>query len=459
MPMWSPSSWRNYPVQQQPRYPQQELLQATLAQLREYPPLVYTGEVEYLKSLLAEAAQGKRFVLQGGDCAERFRDCTNQAIIDKLKILLQMSLVLIYGLRKPVVRIGRIAGQFAKPRSAEFETVNGQRLPVYRGDLINSFEPDSVTRIPDPRRLLQSYYHSSVTMNYVRALIEGGFADLHHPEHWNLEFISASEHRHDYVQLLERLTDAIHFMEALGGVRSSVLGKVNFFTSHEGLLLCYEEALTRHDVESDKYYNLGAHTLWIGDRTRALEGAHVEYFRGLANPIGIKIGPSCTPEELVRLLHILNPLNEWGRITLITRLGQEYISRLLPPLIQAVQKQGARVLWCCDPMHGNTTTTENAFKTRNFEDILRELRLCFELHRNHGSWLGGVHFELTGENVTECTGGAQKIAEQDLSKNYGTYCDPRLNYAQSLEMAFQIAEAHRSAQFPSEAIGAKLCRS
>jgi 3-deoxy-7-phosphoheptulonate synthase len=441
MPTWSPSSWKNYPAKQQPVYPQPERLQETLAQLREYPPLVYSGEIEHLKRLLAEAAQGKRFVLQGGDCAERFRDCTNQAIVGKLKILLQMSLVLIYGLRKPVVRIGRIAGQFAKPRSAEFETVAGQTLPVYRGDLINSFEPIAETRTPDPRRLLQSYYHSSLTMNYVRALIEGGFADLHHPEHWNLEFISASAHRREYVQLVERLTDAIHFMESLGGLRDSVLGKVNFFTSHEGLLLCYEEALTRRESASDKYYNAGAHTLWIGDRTRDLSGAHVEYFRGLANPLGLKIGPSCSPEELLALLRVLNPLNEWGRITLITRLGQQHITRLLPPLLQAVQKQGAHVLWCCDPMHGNTTITEHGVKTRDFEEILAELRLCFELHRTHGSWLGGVHFELTGENVTECTGGAQKIAAKDLSVNYDTYCDPRLNYAQSLEMAFQIAQA------------------
>ena len=443
MSSWSPSSWRNYPASQQPAYPQPERLEEALAQLRTYPPLVYTGEVEYLKRLLAEAAQGKRFVLQGGDCAERFRDCTNPAIVSKLKILLQMSLVLIYGLRKPVVRIGRIAGQFAKPRSAEFETVAGQTLPVYRGDLINSFEPEAATRVPEPRRLLQSYYHSSLTMNYVRALIEGGFADLHHPEHWNLEFISASEHRRDYVQLVERLTDAIHFMESLGGVRDSVLGKVNFFTSHEGLLLCYEEALTRHVLAGDKYYNLGAHTLWLGDRTRSLNGAHVEYFRGLANPIGIKIGPSCTPEELLELLQVLNPLNEWGRITLITRLGQRRLAQLLPPLIQAVQKRGAHVLWSCDPMHGNTTITESGVKTRDFDEVLSELRLCFAVHRAHGSWLGGVHFELTGENVTECTGGAQKIAEKDLATNYETYCDPRLNYAQSLEMAFQIVGAQQ----------------
>lgn len=444
MSAWTPQSWKKFPAQQQPRYPQPERLETTLAQLRTYPPLVYAGEVDYLKRLLAEAAQGHRFVLQGGDCAERFRDCTHAAIVSKIKILLQMSLVLIYGLRKPVVRIGRIAGQFAKPRSADFESVNGQTLPVYRGDLINSFEPEAATRVPDPQRLLQSYYHSSLTMNYVRALIEGGFADLHHPEHWNLEFISASAHRCDYVQLVERLTDAIHFMEALGGVRNSVLGTVNFFTSHEGLLLPYEEALTRHEIKSDKYYNLGAHTLWLGDRTRDLNGAHVEYFRGLANPIGIKIGPSCAPEELLELLRVLNPLNEWGRITLITRLGQERIATLLPPLIHAVQKHGARVLWCCDPMHGNTTMTEHGIKTRDFAEILAELRLCFDLHRTHGSWLGGVHFELTGENVTECTGGAQKIAAKDLATNYETYCDPRLNYAQSLEMAFQIVGAHQT---------------
>ncbi len=441
MAVWSPDSWKKYPIRQQPAYTDPGLLEQTLAQLRRYPSLVFAGEVEYLKQMLAEAAQGRRFLLQGGDCAERFKDCTNQAIIDKFKILLQMSLVLTYGLRKPIIRVGRIAGQYAKPRSSDFEIVNGIETPVYRGDSINSFEPDPAGRIPDPRRLLQSYYHSSTTINYIRALIEGGFADLHHPENWQLEFFSKSERKRDYLQMVERITDAVHFMESLGGVKEGVLGKINFFTSHEGLLLPYEEALTHYDLRRAQYYNLGAHTLWIGDRTREIDGAHVEYFRGLANPIGIKIGPSCRAEELVDLLRVLNPLNEWGRLTLITRLGQDQIGRLLPPLIEAVRRHDLHVLWCCDPMHGNMLTTENGVKTRDFNQILAELRQCFEIHRNHGTWLGGVHFELTGEDVTECTGGAQGLLEEDLAANYETYCDPRLNYVQSLEMAFQIAGA------------------
>ncbi|MGH7495608.1 MAG: class II 3-deoxy-7-phosphoheptulonate synthase [bacterium] len=439
MEAWSTDSWKNYPIKQQPAYPDPVLLEQTLAQLRRYPSLVFAGEVEYLKQLLAEAAQGRRFLLQGGDCAERFKDCTNEAIVDKLKILLQMSLVLTYGLRKAIIRVGRIAGQYAKPRSYDFETVAGRELSVYRGDSINSFEPDPAGRIPDPRRMLQSYYHSSTTINYIRALIEGGFADLHHPENWQLESFSTSGRKKEYLRMVKRITDAVQFMESLGSVNESVLGKINFFTSHEGLLLRYEEALTYYDLRRGKYYNLSAHSLWIGERTRQIDGAHVEYFRGIANPIGVKIGPSCGPEELVDLLNILNPLNEWGRITLITRLGQDKIARTLPPLLEAVSRHGLHVLWCCDPMHGNTLTTSNGVKTRDFNQILSELRQSFEIHRSHNTWLGGVHFELTGEDVTECTGGVQGLLEEDLSVNYETYCDPRLNYVQSLEMAFQIA--------------------
>ena len=439
MEVWSPDSWKKHPIRQQPAYPDQTLLQQTLVQLRRYPSLVFAGEVEYLKHMLAEAAQGRRFLLQGGDCAERFKDCTNQAIINKLKILLQMSMVLTYGLRQSIIRVGRIAGQYAKPRSVDFEIANGREIPVYRGDSINSFEPDPEARIPDPRRLLKSYYHSSATINYIRALIEGGFADLHHPENWQLETFSKSGRKKEYLQVVERISDAVQFLEALGGVREGVLGKISFFTSHEGLLLPYEDALTHYDLRRAKFYNLGAHTLWIGERTRQLDGAHVEYFRGIGNPIAVKIGPSCSREELLELLRVLNPLNEWGRLTLITRFGQDKIGRLLPPLLEAVCRQDARVLWCCDPMHGNMLITENGVKTRDFDQILSELRQCFEIHRRHGTRLGGVHFELTGEDVTECTGGAQGLLEKDLSTNYDTYCDPRLNYAQSLEMAFQIA--------------------
>lgn len=442
MTPWTLKSWRTKPISQQPAYPDTAHLERVLSQLRSYPSLVFPGEVDYLKRLLKDAAQGKRFLLQGGDCAERFQDFNSRAIADKLKILLQMSLVLIYGLRKPVVRIGRIAGQFAKPRSAAHEIRKGLRLPVFRGDSINSFEPNAKTRVPDPERLLQSYYHAATTINYIRALIEGGFADLHHPDHWNLEFISKSDRRRDYRRLVKRILDSIQFMEALGGVKAEVLGRVDFFISHEGLLLAYEEALTHYLPERKRYYNLGAHTLWIGDRTRQLDSAHVEYFRGLANPIGVKIGASCTPDELIALIRILNPKNEWGRLTLITRLGKDSVEELLPPMIRAVQKHKYRVLWCCDPMHGNTKTTARGVKTRDFRDILSELAQCFGIHRRHESHLGGVHFELTGEAVTECLGGAEQIVEDDLATNYQTYCDPRLNYSQSMEMAFQIASAH-----------------
>lgn len=442
MTTWTPRSWRNKPITQQPTYPDAAHLERVLTQLRSYPSLVFPGEVDHLKRLLREAAQGKRFLLQGGDCAERFQDFSSRAIANKLKILLQMSLVLIYGLRKPIVRIGRIAGQYAKPRSAEHENVRGQKLPVFRGDSINSFEPDARTRIPDPERLLQCYYHSATTINYIRALIEGGFADLHYPDHWDLEFISKSDRRRDYRRLVKRILDGVQFMEALGGVKAEVLGRVDFFTSHEGLLLPYEEALTHYVKERKRYYNLGAHTLWIGDRTRQLHGAHVEYFRGLANPLGLKVGPTCAPDELVELIRVLNPKNEWGRLTVITRLGKDRIGDLLPPLLRAVQRSNGRVLWCCDPMHGNTRITAGGMKTRDFRDILLELAQCFAIHQRCGSHLGGVHFELTGEAVTECLGGAEQIAEADLATNYRTYCDPRLNYSQSMEMAFQIASAH-----------------
>lgn len=436
---WTPDSWHNFPVLQQPAYHDAGQLERVLAELRQLPSLVFSGEVKQLRSLLAEAAQGKCFLLLGGDCAERFVDCRNEVITNKLRILLQMSLVLTYGLRKPIIRVGRIAGQFAKPRSAEYELVDGQRVPSYRGDIVNSFEPDATGRIPDPERLSKSYHCASATINYIRALIAGGFADLHYPEYWNLDFVTRSDRREDYSRVVRRIRDAIHFMDSMGGLRPSVMGRVDFFTAHEGLLLCYESALTRVSEPEQRYYNAGAHFLWIGDRTRQSEGAHVEYFRGISNPIGIKIGPGCTPAELIALLPVLNPQNEWGRITLITRLGAKQVEELLPPLINAVQQHQQKVLWSCDPMHGNTTTTDDGVKTRDFDRILLELRRTFAIHQAYNSILGGVMFELTGEDVTECTGGSQMLGEQDLSINYQSYCDPRLNYAQSLEMAFQIA--------------------
>jgi 3-deoxy-7-phosphoheptulonate synthase len=435
---WSPESWRACPAGQQPVYPDPARVRSVLERLTALPPLVAPGAVSAFQQLLTDVAQGRRFLLQGGDCAERFVDCHARAIADKLKVLLQMSLVLTYGLRQPIVRVGRLAGQYAKPRSAATEVVDGVALPVYRGDLVNGYEPTPEARLADPERMLQAYFHAAATLNYVRALIEGGFADLHHPEHWNLGFISSSERHREYRDIVARILDAISFMEACGSALETALGRIDFFTSHEALVLPYEQALTRRE-EDGRFFNVGAHMLWLGDRTRALDGAHVEYLRAIANPLGVKVGPSCGPEELVRLVARLNPANEWGRITLITRLGASRVQELLPPLVNAIQAARARVLWSCDPMHGNTLRTVGGVKTRDFEQILAERRETHAVHQAHGSRLGGVHFELTGNDVTECLGGARGLAEADLPTRYDTYCDPRLNEEQSLEMAFLIA--------------------
>jgi 3-deoxy-7-phosphoheptulonate synthase len=438
-PAWHPGSWRTRPIKQQPTYERLGELQQVLDVIRAYPPLVFVGEVDNLKRQLAEAAAGRRFLLQGGDCAERFVDCTPDAITSKIKILLQMSVVLSYGARQPVIRVGRIAGQYAKPRSSDTERVGGHELPVFRGDNINSFDPDPEGRKPDPKRLLQSYHTASMTLNYVRAMITGGFADLHHPEYWNLSFFSKSSHRQRYEQVVANIRDAVAFMESFGGLREERLGTVDFFTSHEGLLLGFEEAMTRLVPQRGRHYNLGAHMLWIGDRTRELTGAHVEYFRGIANPIGIKWGPSASPEEMIELFKALNPENEPGRITVISRFGHDKVEEHLPRAVEAVRRAGLTVLWSSDPMHGNVIKTKDNIKTRDFDAILAELRRSFQVHRSLGSRLGGVHFELTGEDVTECTGGAEGIREQDLARHYETFCDPRLNYNQSLEMAFVIS--------------------
>lgn len=452
-PMWSRESWRKYPALQQPAYPNEAALQNVLSQLRQSPALVYKGEVEHLKTLLAEAAQGKRFLLQGGDCAERFHERAAAEVRKQLRILLQMSWVLRHGLNVPIICLGRMAGQFAKPRSAEFDLIEGKKLPVYRGDLINSFEPEAQARVPDPERMLQGYAQAAAALKHMRAFATSG-AEAQRLEHWDWESFPRNDRTREYLRLLARMQE-----EPRGRMRRDACHAARFFASHEALLLGYEEALTRRDPESERCYNFGAHLLWLGDRTRRLHGAHVEYLRGLANPLGVKIGPECEPEELPALLRVLNPLNEWGRITLITRLGADNVARLLPRFIKAVQQSRARVLWCCDPMHANTLTTQAGWKTRRFEDILAELRLCFELHRTHGSWLGGVHFELTGDNVTECLGGAQELAESDLARNYETYCDPRLNYVQSLEMAFEIVSAHQAARFVEEEGGVQRVES
>lgn len=437
---WSPSSWRIMPAAQQPCYDDDAEVERTLAEVRELPPLVFSGEVENLKAQLAEAAAGRRFVLQGGDCAERFCDCTSAAIVRKLKILLQMGLVMTYGARKPVIRLGRIAGQFAKPRSQAVEDVDGVQLPTYRGDNINGVEASAEARRPAPWRLLRSYFHSAATLNFIRALVDGGFADLRRPEHWQLDWVCDSEQRHAYQDVADRIRDAIDYIDCMdgSGLHESVLGQVEFFTSHEGLVLGYEEAHTRRPPRRERYYNLGAHFLWIGDRTRQLDGAHVEYFRGIANPVGVKVGPGLGADELVRLCERLSPEREPGRITLITRFGCGRIHDHLPPLIRAVKANGIAVLWSCDPMHGNTRR-HGALKTRDFDAILAELEAAFEIHRAEDSHLAGVHFELTGDNVTECIGGAQGLSGDDLLRCYESGCDPRLNYGQSLEMAFLIA--------------------
>ncbi|MCB9746720.1 MAG: 3-deoxy-7-phosphoheptulonate synthase class II [Alphaproteobacteria bacterium] len=433
---WTPTSWRGRPIRQQPRYADPVAVDAALTHVRRLPPLVHPGEIDRLRTQLAEAAEGKRFVLQGGDCAERFVDCNGRAIENKLKILLQMSVVLTWGARTPVVRVARMAGQFAKPRSSDTEVVEGREVPSYRGDHVNGFDVND--REPDPRRLVQAYFHSAATLNYVRALLDGGFADLHHPDHWTLDFVSDPARRAEYQDMLGQIGDAIHFMEATGSGAPTALRSVQFFTSHEGLLLDYEEALTRK--VDGRWFNTGAHMLWIGHRTRQLDSAHVEYFRGIENPVGVKVGPGTEPEGLVELIDRLNPKNTPGRVTLFSRFGAGGLEEQLVPLIEAVKRSGKAVTWSCDPMHGNTRLAENGFKTRDFDDIRAELRVAFDAHRRAGSHLAGVHFELTAEDVTECTGGPQGLGVEDLSRSYETFCDPRLNYAQSLEIAFLIAQ-------------------
>ncbi|HOK90489.1 MAG TPA: 3-deoxy-7-phosphoheptulonate synthase class II [Candidatus Hydrogenedentes bacterium] len=441
MESWHPASWQACPLRQYPPYDDARAVRRMTETLRGYPPLVAAGEVEQLIAALAEAAAGKRFLLQGGDCAERFEDCAPGSITAKLQVLLQMSLVLTYATRKPVVRVGRLAGQYAKPRSSETETVDGQTLPVYRGDLVNSPEATPEARRPDPERMIRGYYHAAVTLNYIRALIEGGFADLHHPEKWDLGFIENSPNRESYRKVVDAITDAVTFMETIGG-GGETLRRVSFYTSHEALLLPYEEALTRRD-ESGRWYNLGAHFLWVGYRTADPEGAHARYLAGIANPVGIKAGPGTETDTFRELLDLLNPDRVPGRLTVITRFGADRVEEELPRLVRAARAEGHPVLWCCDPMHGNTRVTSDGRKTRSVPDIFRELEQTFAAHGAEQSVLGGVHFELTGAAVTECVGGASGITEQDLRACYETACDPRLNAEQSLEMAFLLARLLR----------------
>ncbi|MBT3275890.1 MAG: 3-deoxy-7-phosphoheptulonate synthase [Spirochaetales bacterium] len=436
---WSPGSWRRKVAVQLPDYDDKELLQRVVNEIHTAPPVVFPGEVERAKSQIGDASEGDRFILQGGDCVERFEDCAEDRIVNKIKILLQMSIILTYAARKPVLKIGRIAGQYFKPRSNLTETINGTVLHTYRGDGINGNAPTIEDRLADPARLKQSYFSAASTLNFIRAMISGGFADLHNPYNWNLYSIEQTEEWQEYKEIVEHIVDAVTFMESFGGINTESVGNIDFFTSHEGLNLEYEEALTRIDHASGRRYNLGAHMLWIGDRTRHIDGAHVEYFRGIGNPLGVKVGSTLGSGELLELLETLNPDNERGRITLITRLGAENVRQNLPELIKAVSASGAKVTWSCDPMHGNSVSTSSGLKTRRFEDILAELSASFEVHGEEGSTLSGVHFELTGEDVTECIGGALNIGEADLDRNYESFCDPRLNYSQSMEMSFLIS--------------------
>jgi len=436
---WHPTSWQNKQAAQQPSYDNEDAINKVVAQISKLPPLVTSWEIEDLKNQLAEAALGKRFLLQGGDCAECFDECDPSIIVNKLKILLQMSLILTHGSNKQVICVGRFAGQYAKPRSSDTEVRNGVSLPSYRGDMVNHIGFTKTDRIPDPELLLRGYERAALTLNFIRSLINGGFADLHHPEYWELSFIPHSPDASAYQKIVESIGKSIHFMETLTGSTIGNINRVDFFTSHEGLHLYYEQSQTRQVPHRPGWYNLSTHFPWIGNRTREVDGAHVEYFRGIANPIGVKVGPSITPDELLTLIEILNPSNEPGRLTLVHRFGTYKIEACLPQLIEAVQKEGKIVLWCCDPMHGNNETTRDGIKTRNFNNILAELKLAFQIHQQLGSFLGGVHFELTGENVTECIGGARGLTEADLNSAYKTRVDPRLNYEQSLEMAMLIA--------------------
>ncbi|RAH51433.1 3-deoxy-7-phosphoheptulonate synthase class II [Aspergillus brunneoviolaceus CBS 621.78] len=495
METWSPTSWTSKPAKQCVAYEDTEATEAALEKLRKLPPLVTTQEVANLKNSLRNVALGKAFVLQGGDCAELFDYCNQEMIEAKVKLLLQMSLVLIWGANKPVVRIARIAGQFAKPRSSPMETINGVEMPSFRGDNINGFEATPESRKPDPSRLVSAYFHSAATLNYLRASLSSGLADLHSPLDWGLGHVITPAIKEKYERIVSRVKDALRFMQTVGIDTDRGVETVDVYTSHEGLLLDYETSLTRllrnplppnsapafsmfsppsfsqpppsavdpttstttapatatatsitpqtPLLPSKSFYATSAHFLWIGDRTRQLDGAHVEFFRGLANPIGIKIGPSMTPEELTQLLDVVNPTREIGKVTLISRYGAAKIASHLPGHIEAVQRAGHLPVWQCDPMHGNTQSTPTGIKTRHFSDILSELRQALEIHRAHGSFLGGMHLELTGEAVTECVGGAGGLTEEGLGERYTTFCDPRLNEKQALELAFLVAGFYR----------------
>ena len=442
---WTLDSWQNLTAAQQPGWEKSDGYSKVISEITNYPPLVFAGEVRALKQQLADAARGDGFLIQGGDCAETFDDFRADSIRDKLKILLQMSVILTYGASCNVVKLGRIAGQFAKPRSSDTETRDGLELPSYRGDAVNDIKFIEKNRKPNPKRLLRTYNQSAATLNLLRAFTTGGFADLNKVHVWNQEFIAQSPQGQRYEKIAKSIDDALTFMKAVGitSDNTAALKLTEFFTSHEALLMGYEHALTRQDSLTEKWYDCSAHFLWIGDRTRQPDGAHVEFLSGVDNPIGIKVGPTIIEDELVTLCEKLNPENEWGKLTLITRMGADAIRSKLPPIIKSIKENDQNVLWVCDPMHANTYKTENGFKTRHFNTILEELEHFFAIHRAEGTIPGGVHFELTGDNVTECLGGAREISDEDLNSRYETACDPRLNNEQSLELAFLVTDLLR----------------
>ncbi|MCY4051745.1 MAG: 3-deoxy-7-phosphoheptulonate synthase class II [Gammaproteobacteria bacterium] len=438
---WSPDSWRNYPVCQIPEYPDPKELSKVEEQISGWPALVFAGEARALKSRLAEVCEGRGFLLQGGDCSESFAEHNSTNIRDYFRVMLQMAILLIYGSSCPVVKVGRISGQFAKPRSSDTETRDGVTLPSYRGDIINGIAFHAEARVPDPERQKMAYRQSAATLNLIRAFSHGGFSTLENVQNWMLAFVADSPQGKHYEEVAGRISEAMAFMKAIGITTEAnhQLRQTSFYTSHEALLLGYEEALTRIDSISGDWYSTSGHMLWIGDRTRQPDHAHVEYCRGIKNPIGIKCGPSLDPMELVHLTEILNVENEPGRLTLISRFGHDQIANGLPPLIRAIEEHGRKVVWSCDPMHGNTIVS-NGYKTRPFENILSEVQSFFEIHKAEGTCAGGIHVEMTGQNVTECTGGARAISEQNLSDRYHTHCDPRLNAEQSVELAFLVSE-------------------
>lgn len=439
---WTPSSWKNKPVKHLPIYKDKEALESVLKKISRYPPLVFAGEARSLEKQLAEVAHGKAFLLQCGDCAESFSDFHANNIRDSFKVILQMAVVLTFGASCPVVKVGRMAGQFAKPRSQETEVINDISLPSYKGDIINNIEFDEKLREPNPQRLIQAYNQSAAALNLLRAFAQGGFANLNKIHQWNLNYVEEGQSKKKFEEIAKRIDECLIFMNACGINDQNVrqMNETDFFTSHEALLLPYEESLTRIDSTNGKWYDVSAHMLWVGDRTRQLDGAHIEFVRGIGNPIGLKLGPSTDVNELIKIIDTVNPENTAGRITLICRMGADKVASKLPIIISKVEKEGMKVVWTCDPMHGNTVKASNGFKTRSLSNIITEIEIFFQIHRTEGTYPGGVHLEMTGQDVTECIGGIQEIKESDLSSRYHTYCDPRLNASQSLELSFLLSE-------------------